>query len=55
VIVQVTNLVVMPKRMSLSGVYMLNIPICKVDIDLRLANKTLIDVSTDKPLSMSMN
>lgn len=51
-IVQVTNLVVMPKRMSLSGVYMLNIPICKVDIDL---NKTLIDVSTDKPLSMSMN
>lgn len=55
VIVQLTNLLIHPKKMGLSGVYLINAPNCKVEINLGTPNFTFVSVQTNKPLTLSLS
>ncbi|MBS1889836.1 MAG: hypothetical protein JST59_00955 [Actinobacteria bacterium] len=52
---QVTDLLVEPMRMGLNGIYLISAPICKIDINLAIPNITIVDVRTERPLSISLN
>jgi hypothetical protein len=52
VIVDLKNILVWPKKMCLSGVYLINVPKCLVSIDLN--GVTYVTVTTEYPISLSV-